>query len=223
MINIDNKDLYLGLVNDALNMMGLNWNEFYIPLYPTSEYTGLIYGPAFTTRGRVVDSTEDYTKLDQIRLNIYDENIFNGNPIVVLEANDNKVAHSGDITSLIYQRLGAVGWISDGLIRDIEKINRTNFQIYCNGTCPIDAINYWALTEYQIPVNLYGITINPGDFLFCSNDGVIRVSKDYKHDLSSAVVSVFEREKSVRDAINTTTENSVHNLIRSLEKKYGRW
>lgn len=223
MVNIDNKDLYLGLVNDALNMMGLSWEQFYIPLYPTSQYHGLIYGPAFTTRGRVVDSNEDYKHLDQIRLNIYDERIFFDNPVVVLEANDSKVAHSGDITSLIYQRLGAVGWISDGLVRDIDKINKTGFQIYCNGTCPIDALNYWALTEYQVPVKLYGITIYPGDFLFCSNDGVIRVCKDYKNELSAAVQSVFNREKSVRDSINNTTENSIHTLIRKLEIKYGRW
>ena len=90
MINIDNKDLYLGLVNDALNMMGLNWDQFYIPLYPTGEYTGLIYGPAFTTKGRVVDSTENYKKLDQIRLNIYDENIFVNNPVICLEYNQSR-------------------------------------------------------------------------------------------------------------------------------------
>ena len=223
MIDIDNKDLYLGLVNDALNLMGVSWDKFYIPLFPTSAYTGLIHGPAFTTRGRVVDSYENYEALDRIRLDIYDESIFLNNPIVVLEANDDKVAHSGDITSLIYQKLGAVGWVSDGKIRDIEKIDKTKFQIYCNGTCPIDALNYWALTEFQVPVKLFGLQIKPEDYLFCSSDGVIRVQREFKSDLPKAIKSVFRREKSVRDSINNKTENSVHNLIKNLEKKYGRW
>jgi regulator of RNase E activity RraA len=142
---------------------------------------------------------------------------------VVLEANDDKVAHSGDITSLIYQKLGAVGWVSDGKVRDIEKINKTNFQVYCNGTCPIDALDYWALTEFQVPIKLCGLQIYPSDYLFCSSDGIIRVKKEFKSDLPSAIESVFQKEKSVRDSINATTENSVHNLIKNLEQKYGRW
>ena len=44
---------------------------------------------------------KNYTKLDNIRMDIYNKKYFKKKPIVLLEANDNKVAHAGDITCQI--------------------------------------------------------------------------------------------------------------------------
>ena len=62
----------------------------------------------------------------------------------MLQANDNKVAH-GDITSQIYKNLGAVGFITDGNVRDIDKCVRFDFQYSVMIINPIDALDYWSL------------------------------------------------------------------------------
>src|SRR3990172_6980858 len=107
--------MYLGIAYDSLRLLGYVWKDFYIDIKPTGGYRKLISGPAFTTFGEVISITsEEYLKVDNIRLELYNETLFTNSPIVVLQANDNVVAHSGDITSLIYKKLGAIGFITDG-------------------------------------------------------------------------------------------------------------
>ena len=113
--------IYLGVVYDALREMGQKLETFYIDIKPKFTNEQIIIGPALTTKGRKVNRRDNYIKLDKIRIEIYKKELFKNKPIILLQANDNKVAHAGDITCQIYKSLGAVGFITDGNVRDIDK------------------------------------------------------------------------------------------------------
>ena len=212
-------DIYMGVVYDALRLMGESYRDFYINIKPTCGYNKIVHGEVFTTYGEVVDVTEEeYSRLDNIRLEFYDPKLFSKSPIIFLQSNDDEVAHSGDITSLIYQKLGASGFVTDGNVRDIDIIETMNFPVFCRGENPIDAIGYWALTKYQVDIEIDGVRVSPGDYSFASRDGVIVVRQNIFEDFKRNVHEQLSRENTIRSKINSNDFD-----FKSLVDEFGRW
>ena len=216
--------IYLGVVYDAMRSLGFRDSDFYMNIKPMAGYSELISGPALTTFGRKTDISENYAELDNIRLEIYKKELFLEKPIILLQANDDYVAHSGDITSLIYQTLGAQGFITDGNVRDIERIHDLGFPCFCEDVNPIDALDYWALTNFNIPIEIKGVQINPGDMIYASKDGVIRVrAKDY-NDFYKEMLKVLEKENQVRGIIESMrSADDFTKRFTEFVEEVGRW
>jgi len=212
-------DIYMGIVYDSLRIMGEKYKNFYINIKPKCGYDSIIQGNCFTTYGEVVeDWNVDYTEVDNIRLEMYKLDVFSDNPIVFLQANDDKVAHSGDITSLIYKKLGAMGFVTDGIVRDIDIIDKLQFPVFCRDENPIDAIDYWALTKFQNTIEIDGVEITPNDYSFASRDGIIIVRSDLKEKFKKIALKQLEREKKVRFLINEKTKT-----FEQIVEEMGRW
>lgn len=219
---------YLGAVYDAMHLLGYRAEQFYINIKPIAGYSRMVIGPAFTTSGRVVGHEEDYTALDNIRLKMYQKKLFINQPVVILEANDRYCAHSGDITSQIYKSLGAVGFVTEGNVRDIDRINALAFPTFANGSNPIDALDYWALDRYGIDVDLSGVKIRMGDMIFASADGVIRVPQEEMEAFEQRLVQVLRKENLARETIDMIIHADDAGLSTSddfykLVKDIGRW
>lgn len=211
-------DLYMGIVYDSMRIIGQKSENFFINIKPLCGYNNIIHGKIFTTYGKIVNvSDEKYKQLDDIRLKFYNKKNLD-KKIVFLQANDAVVAHSGDITSMIYQKYGARGFVTDGNLRDIDLIDKLKFPTFCKGSNPIDAINYWALTDYQKPIQIDGVNIKPDDYAFASRDGVIIVNQDIFDDLKPVLVDQIKRENKIRKAIQD--ENFSFEKMR---EEFGRW
>jgi regulator of RNase E activity RraA len=209
----------MGIVYDSLRIMGENHKDFYINIKPKCGYDSIIQGPCFTTYGEVVkDWKVDYQKLDNIRLKMYKKELFFDNPIVFLQSNDDRVAHSGDITSLIYKKLGAKGFVTDGIVRDIDIIENLKFPVFCKDENPIDALGYWALTKFDIDINIDGVSISPRDYSFASKDGVIIVRSNLANRFKKIALEQLEREKRVRYLINESNMT-----FEQIVQEMGRW
>ena len=212
-------NIYMGIIYDSMRALGRNHSDFYINIKPKAGYFSLIQGPCFTTYGEVVEvSDKQYKLLDNIRLEIYKKELFINKPVVILQANDSIVAHSGDITSLIYKKLGASGFITDGNVRDIDVIDKLKFPVFCKGENPIDALGYWALTKYQLEIILDGVKISPNDYCFASKDGVIIVPNDIIKKFKPIALEQLERENKVRYLINNEQKT-----FDQIVKEMGRW
>jgi len=216
--------IYLGIAYDSLRVMGYRAEQVYINIKPRAGYERIVMGPALTTYGEVVKSTDNYEQLDNIRLGLYKREYFSNSPIVILQANDNYCAHSGDITSLIYKNLGAKGFITDGNVRDIDNINAIQFPVFCKDSNPIDAIDYWALTKYNVPVVIENVDIEPNDLIIASRDGVIRVKQNDIQRFYELSSEILNKEEKVRQFLNehTEQENYSENL-QELVNQVGRW
>ena len=218
------EEIYLGAVYDAMRLLGYKDSEFYINIKPKAGYSSLVHGPAFTTFGRKVSKDEDYQILDNIRLEIYKKKYFNDNPIVLLQANDDYCAHSGDITSLIYRSLGAVAFITDGNVRDMDKIDAMQFPVFCKEVNPIDALDYWALTEFNNTIEIEGVAINPGDMVYASSDGVIRVRREDYNKFCENLNSILVKETDARKMVALiATNESYSEDFSNFVNEHGRW
>ncbi|RLA80152.1 MAG: hypothetical protein DRG78_11520 [Epsilonproteobacteria bacterium] len=217
-------DIYSGVAYDAMRLLGFKSEQFYINIKPIAGYDKTIVGPAFTTYGEVVSSDIDYAKVDNIRLEMYKKEFFKNEPIVLLQANDDYVAHSGDITSLIYKTLGAKGFITDGNVRDIDTIDELKFPIFARDTNPIDAIDYWALTEFNTDIVIKNVKISTDDLIIASKDGVIRVPKNYIDAFLKKAEMILHKENTARlMIIDNKNKMDMTDILNKLVEEEGRW
>jgi len=93
-----------------------------------------------------------------------------------------------------------------------------SFPIFCRGENPIDALGYWALTKYQVPIIIDDVVINPGDYSFASKDGVIIVRKSILKEFRQVALEQLAREKKVKHIINNTDKN-----YSEIVEELGRW
>lgn len=227
------KEIYLGVAYDTMRVLGYRYEQFYIDIKPKVYNDQIVIGQAFTTYGEVVSNKDNYKELDNIRLDMYGEldNIHNKykvnnlSPFILLQSNDYKVAHSGDITSLIYQKLKSVGFITDGIVRDIDKIKEIKFPTFCRDTNPIDAIDYWALTKYNCNLQINSVNINPGDIIMGSREGVIRIKlKDWEL-FKKECKKILDKENKARHLVKICDmdSNNVGDYFNNVVKQIGRW
>ncbi len=221
------ESLYAGIVYDSLRQMGLPDRAFLLdprirPLDPDSR----CFGPVFTNRGRLVRKDEDYAAADAIRVEMYRK--IKPGQVVVLEAGDDYCAHAGDITSLIYSKLDVKGFVTDGLVRDSARIRRLDFPCFCRGTNPIDALDYWAITDVDSEISLPGLSgrvaVSPGDWVFADADGVLRIPGERLGDFDEIVEKNLGREEECRRAVNQASgPGQVYGIVRKAFDEQGRW
>ena len=224
---VETSQLYSGIVYDTLRKMGLSDDQFLLsPKIRLIDSNTSIFAPIFTCSGRNVFSYENYDELDAIRYEIY--SILEPGYAVVMSCSDLSVAHAGDITCKIYQKLKCRGLLLDGMVRDTPLIKSIDFPVACVSSTPIDALGRWAITEYQKPILIQScsdknIEINHNDMLFADADGSIIIKASMISLFLENLASEVNREKICREQIGNTSTEDLPDLINKLVNQFGRW
>lgn len=96
-------------------------------------------------------------------------------PVVVFQDLDDPpvAATFGEVMCATYKAFGAAGIITSGAGRDLEQVRALQFPAFTTGT--ICSHGYCHLLELNVPVNVGGITIYPGDLLHGDANGVTTI------------------------------------------------
>jgi 4-hydroxy-4-methyl-2-oxoglutarate aldolase len=88
------------------------------------------------------------------------------------------VATLQDDQAQAFSNAGAAGFITDGLVRGVRFLKTMDdFSVFSTGSTPLDARGRGELAAIDVPVELGGIRIQKGDFIFGDEDGVVVVPK----------------------------------------------
>ena len=79
--------------------------------------------------------------------------------------------HFGDGMANVAKRLGAVGLVTDGGVRDVETVHDMGFHMFAGGTVP--AHGNFGLDETMVPVEVGGVLVNHGDVVHADLNGVV--------------------------------------------------
>ena len=106
----------------------------------------------------------------------------------------------GDGTAKVLHSVGCIGAVTNGRVRDVAGLRTVPFSVYCRGT----VVHHCALrvTAVDEPVSVGGITVNPGDIIHASDEGVIKIAP-------AAVDKLLENAATMRAA-----EHEVHQVFR---------
>jgi len=105
--------------------------------------------------------------------------------------------HLGDIVSSNCKRLGAVGVVTDGAIRDLKGIQEVGFHVFASGLTASRGIYQWM--DVNVPVTLSGTAIHPGDIVHADASGVVTVPAAALEKLAAACLAVREKEQALKD------------------------
>jgi regulator of RNase E activity RraA len=103
---------------------------------------------------------------------------------------------------------GYVGWITSGPIRDTDELRDASFPVYGTSVAPSGrlvsdvpkgtAIHF----EFDVPVEIAGMPVHPGDVLIGDNDGVIALPPDRLVAILEEAEAILREEAAIFDQID---------------------
>jgi 4-hydroxy-4-methyl-2-oxoglutarate aldolase len=102
----------------------------------------------------------------------------------------------GEILTVAAQSRGIAGLVIDGAVRDIEAIERLRFPIFSRGLA-IGACTKERRGKLDVPVQVGGRIVNPGDLVLGDSDGLVVIERDGIEDVFRAATSRHEKEAEI--------------------------
>jgi regulator of RNase E activity RraA len=98
-----------------------------------------------------------------------------GPPVVVFQDLDQPIAAAtfGEVMCTTYKSFGAVGLITSGAGRDLDQVETLKFPCFTSGT--ICAHGYCHFPSLNVPVQVGGVMIHPGELLHGDRNGVTTI------------------------------------------------
>jgi regulator of RNase E activity RraA len=103
-----------------------------------------------------------------------------------------KSAHLGEVMGTLAKRLGVVGIVTDGGVRDILELKRLGFHCFAPGLVPSHGNP--RLLEVNVPVSIDGVRIRPGDLLHGDINGVTLIPLEIASQIPAAADRIRQRE-----------------------------
>lgn len=191
--------LYMPAVCDALYSLGLPEQVLpssLRPLFPEQRIAGI----AYTVKGVPIDPAVGWDEGIE-RISSYLE-VFEQLPsdsVLVSVNPDSHVGHFGELTGNSAQRRGCVGVILDGNLRDIEGLREIGFQVFYRDLSPLNAIGRWEMVASQVPVEIGGTIVEPGDVVLAEYDGILIVPSAHAERVLVEAEKIVGAETLVRD------------------------
>jgi regulator of RNase E activity RraA len=110
-------------------------------------------------------------------------------------------AHAGEVMCTIFQRLGAIGLVSDCGVRDIPEVRNLGFHYFARGTVASHA-NY-RIARVGVPVQIGGLVIKTGDLLHGDENGLALVPAEKRDQIPAMVEQVRSREGALLDYVRS--------------------
>lgn len=112
-----------------------------------------------------------------------------------------KSAHMGEVMATLAHKLGAVGLVTDGGVRDILEVKRLGFHYFAAGVVPSHGNP--RLLAVKEPVTLDGVRIQSGDLLHGDINGVTTVPLDIASQIADTAQDIRDEENGLMGFINS--------------------
>ncbi|MDM5198999.1 RraA family protein [Fictibacillus enclensis] len=147
-------------------------------------------------------SPEEYTKWVQW----YYENItwdpgmrsVEPGDFVVVDQSGMDVGVLGSLNTLRYYALGAVGYITNGGVRDTDELILQKVPVWSKYISQKMNQGRIQFDANDVPVNIGGVTVYPGDVIVADGDGVIVVPRKMAVNVAKYALQELEGDKAKR-------------------------
>lgn len=191
--------LFTSVLSDCLDAAGWRHQAMHARIRPLDE--GLVLcGRART--GLYMDVYESVPGENPYALEIrlIDELSRGEVPVFACGASG-RIAPWGELLSTAARARGAAGAVMDGLTRDVRAIREMKFPVFAGGIGPLDSKGRGKVVAIDVPVEVAGAKVEPGDLVFGDADGVVVVPKAVEKEVVSAALAKVRGENSTREAL----------------------
>ena len=127
-----------------------------------------------------------------------------GDVLVVAADGFTATAVTGDLVLGMAKNCGAVGFVTDGYVRDLEGCIAVGLAVHCAGVTPNSPAKNGPGTV-GLPIDIGGQTIQPGDVIAGDRDGVVVVPQakldQVIRDLTDVRAAEAELDRKVKDGL----------------------
>jgi regulator of RNase E activity RraA len=101
--------------------------------------------------------------------------------------------HAGEIMSTTMKRLGAIGILTDGGLRDVKEVHALgSFQYFCAGL--VVSHGNPMCVSVGTEVTISGMRVRPGDLLHGDSNGLVHIPDECALQVAAAAYRVWEQE-----------------------------
>jgi regulator of RNase E activity RraA len=112
-----------------------------------------------------------------------------------------RCALAGEVMATMAMRVGAVGMVTDGGLRDVHEVRRLRFGYFARYV--VVSHGNFGVVNVGGPVTLDGQEVRTGDILHGDANGIVIVPRQVLEGLPEAVEEVRTRERATMDFINS--------------------
>lgn len=189
--------LYAAVICDALDSMG------YYEQSPRIQLAG------YTTQAPLMGRCKTTLWVDMYHTdpNPYDlelkavDSCQPGDVVIAAAGGSVRSGIWGELLSTAARNAGCRGAIVHGAIRDVKKMAEMEFPVYATSTCIYDSQNRQRVVDIDVPVQIEGVLIQPGDLVFADEDGVVFIPKSIEAEVLQRALEKVTAENVTRDAI----------------------
>ncbi|HWQ79231.1 MAG TPA: RraA family protein [Anaerovoracaceae bacterium] len=103
----------------------------------------------------------------------------------------------GEIVTYAALQKGVIGVIVDGAARDMDVTKEMGFPVYARGTVPLTARNRNVQGDYNCPVRIGGLQVNPGEIVVADINGIVVVPTERAEEVLKVCEEMAEREAGI--------------------------
>ncbi len=143
-----------------------------------------LMGCAYTVRVPAGDNLLFYYAIDQAK---------EGDVIVVDGGGFENRALCGEIMASYAEKRKLAGFVVYGAIRDRVEISQMSFPVFARSSCPNGPYKNGP-GEINVPVNIGGRIINPGDILIGDGNGLVSFAQEDAEEIYQKACAIMEKE-----------------------------
>ena len=182
------KDIGTSTVSDAMDKLG--YGAGLLGIKPVSVQKA-ICGRAFTVRyipcGTVKSSVGDFL-----------DDVAEGQIVVISNNGREDCTVWGDIMSYYASIHHIEGTVIDGVCRDLDSIREIEYPVYSKGAYMMTGKDRVACEAVNVPVNICGRVVNPGDYILGDASGVICIPQEMIDKAVETALSIEAHEQAIR-------------------------
>lgn len=199
------RDLFTCVVGDVMDKMGL-LHQFLPPQIRPLHPDMVVIGRAMPVLAvdvfeeKVTGAHNELMKKSfGLMLEALDD--LKANEIYVNTGSSPRNALWGEMMSTRALKLGATGAVLNGYSRDTRAVLKLNFPTFSWGPYAQDSAPRYKVVDFRIAIEIAGVRVRPGDFLFGDIDGACVIPQEASEEVFNKALEKARGEKLVRKAL----------------------
>ncbi len=191
--------LYTAVVSDILDSMELRSQALSPHIRPLDDSLTM-FGPARTGLYMDVYHSEAEGNPYELEMELIDD-VKPGEAIILACSGSLRIAPWGELLTTAARARGSVGFVTDGLVRDVRMIREMAYPVFAGGIGPLDSKGRGRVMALDVPVELGGVLVNPGDWVLGDVDGLVVIPQDSIEEVIQKALAKASEENLVRDEL----------------------
>ena len=178
-------------LSDALDRLGIEGQALGImPVERSMRFAGRAFTIRMLPRGSSNGSVGDYI-----------DDVTPGQVVVIDNAGRMDATVWGDILTSVASNKDIAGTVIDGVCRDTDRCVELGYPVFARGNTMRTGKDRVTADAYNVPVQIAGVRVEPGDWVVGDADGVVMFAAMTADDVLNLAEAIEATEDRIRAAV----------------------